>query len=104
MEAPRPRDFAEDRRVAFGVRLGLADLADGAVSEADLLVYDETNGPLAYMISRMRAPVPLGVFKRTELPAYDVGVQEQIDLSKRKKGEGDLMKLIHSGDIWEVEA
>ena len=107
LEHGKPLVFGKRREKGIrlrDMRLEVVNLGDGGVTEQDLLVHDETNGPLAYMISRLRAPVPFGVFKRTELPAYDDGVQEQIDLARRKKGEGDLMKLIRSGDVWEVGA
>ena len=78
-------------------------LGDG-VTEDDLLVYDQTNGPLAYMISRVTSPAPIGIFKRVSLPTYDAGVHGQIDEAKEQKGGADLMKLIHSGDTWEVSA
>ena len=70
----------------------------------DLLVYDQTNGPLAYMISRVTSPAPIGIFKRVSLPTYEAGVHGQIDEAKEQRGGADLMKLIHSGDTWEVSA
>ena len=78
-------------------------LGDG-VTEDDLLVYDQTNGPLAYMISRVTSPAPIGIFKRVSLPTYEAGVHGQIREAREKKGDADLMKLIHSGDTWEVSA
>ena len=86
------------------MRLEVVTIGENGVTEEDLLIYDETNGPLAYMISRLRFPVPLGVFKRTELDTYDHGVDEQIRHARETKGEGSVMSLIEGGEVWEVKA
>jgi 2-oxoglutarate ferredoxin oxidoreductase subunit beta len=79
----------------------------GEVPEEELLIHDEQNEPLAHVLSRLdptRFPTPLGVFRSTSYPAYERGVQDQIEQARAAKGEGDIMKLIHTGDVWEVTA
>ena len=76
------------------------------VGAEDLLVHDETAPTsLAYFLSRMRYPEfpePIGVFRCVEEPVYEEEVIEQVEESIRRKGEGDLRKLYHSADTWEV--
>lgn len=84
------------------VRLGV----DG-VTEADLLVHDETaeDPAYAYILSRMwapRFPVPLGVFRRVDRPTHDQLVQAQIDDAIAAKGEGELRKLLFGGETWQA--
>jgi 2-oxoglutarate ferredoxin oxidoreductase subunit beta len=84
------------------VQLGV----DG-VTEADLLVHDETaeDPAYAYILSRMwapRFPVPLGVFRRIERPTHDQLLQGQIDAAITAKGEGDLRKLLFGGETWQA--
>jgi 2-oxoglutarate ferredoxin oxidoreductase subunit beta len=81
-------------------------VGDGGVSEKDLLVHDEKDGALAYLLSRLdaaRFPMPVGIFHRTEgLVPLEKGVARQREEATKKKGKGDIMKLIHSGELWTV--
>ncbi len=84
------------------VQLGV----DG-VTEADLLVHDETaeDSGLAYILSRMwapRFPVPLGVFRRVERPTHDQLLQGQIDDAVTRQGAGDLRALLFGGETWQA--
>ncbi|MFN8622676.1 MAG: 2-oxoacid:ferredoxin oxidoreductase subunit beta [Chloroflexota bacterium] len=77
----------------------------GEWSVADLLVHDETDATLAYLLSRMfqpEFPVPVGILKRTAKPTHDQLVQAQIDDAIAKHGEGDLSKLLFAGETWTV--
>jgi 2-oxoglutarate ferredoxin oxidoreductase subunit beta len=47
-------------------------------------------------------PVPIGVFRDIDGPAYDQLVQEQVDTA-RAKGPGDLGAALHSGETWIVD-
>ncbi len=77
----------------------------GEYSVADLLVHDETDSTLAYLLSRMfqpEFPVPVGILKRTSKPTHDQLVQAQIDDAIAKHGQGDLAKLLFAGETWTV--
>ncbi len=92
-----------------GIRLNglhpeVVTLGDG-VSESELLVHDEeADDPyLAYMLSRMwwpDFPVPVGVLRAVSRPTHDALLQAQIDDAIAKRGEGDLEKLLNSGETW----
>jgi 2-oxoglutarate ferredoxin oxidoreductase subunit beta len=94
-----------------GIRLNglepeVVSLGQG-VTEADLLVHDETarEPSLAYLLSRMRQPdfpEPIGVFRAVERPQYDQRLNGQIEEAIAAQGPGDLDALFHSGDTWTV--
>jgi 2-oxoglutarate ferredoxin oxidoreductase subunit beta len=85
----------------------VVELGKDGITEADLLVHDETaeDPTFAYILSRMwapRFPVPLGVFRRIERPTHDQLLQGQIDAAVAAKGEGDLRKLLFGGETWQA--
>jgi 2-oxoglutarate ferredoxin oxidoreductase subunit beta len=76
---------------------------EGAPADATLM-HDETDESLAYLLSRLEFPMPMGIFHRKGgLTPLDRGVHFQGWAAREQEGAGDLMRLIHSGDIWEVE-
>lgn len=86
------------------MQLKIKDL-DGAVSEQDCLVWDETNPLLAQMASQMLAPAfptPLGVLRAVEQPVFEASVGAQVQQEIDRKGTGSLDELLSSGDTWEV--
>jgi 2-oxoglutarate ferredoxin oxidoreductase subunit beta len=89
-----------------GLRPEVVMLGDG-VTEADLLVHDaHTEDPtLAWMLSRMEPPnfpVPVGIFRQVEKPTYAEMMLRQNEAAKQRRGTGDLRKLYHDADTWEV--
>ena len=48
-------------------------------------------------------PAPLGIIRQVEAPVYDAQVEAQINEVSEKKGSGDMTKLLHAGDTWEVK-
>lgn len=75
------------------------------VSEADLLVHDETSMELAFIISSMefpQFPAPMGVIRRVQKQTYTEGLLEQIQAAQTKKGVGDLYELYTAADMWTV--
>jgi 2-oxoglutarate ferredoxin oxidoreductase subunit beta len=92
-------------RMAGPYRPEVVTLGNG-LTEADLLVHDET-GPAAYayMLSQLEPPafpLPIGVFRAVDAPRFERSVHDQLRDVIAKKGEGDLRKLLYSGDVWEV--
>jgi len=109
LEHGKPMRWGKDR--ARGLRLrGLkpevVTIGQGGVTEKDLLVHDESDRSLAYLLSRMDKetfPTPVGVFLSQQLPSYERGVAGQIEKARAKR-PGDLMELLHEGDTWTVRA
>jgi len=87
-----------------GQKLEVAQLG-GEVSEADLLVHDEQDEALAFMLSTMQPPkfpTPLGVFHAVQRTTYDDAINAQLAQAKGQQGVGDLNELFARGDTWEV--
>jgi 2-oxoglutarate ferredoxin oxidoreductase subunit beta len=85
--------------------LEVVTVGENGVTEIDILVHDETNPTLAYMLARMpypQFPVALGVLYSTERPTYDETLYQQRIVSEQKLGKGDLQKLLNSGSTWTV--
>jgi 2-oxoglutarate ferredoxin oxidoreductase subunit beta len=71
-------------------------------SESDLIVYDETNPSLAYLLSRLEPPafpIPIGVFLAVSRPTYETRVAEQIEDARRQVGKTDVDQLLRRGLI-----
>jgi 2-oxoglutarate ferredoxin oxidoreductase subunit beta len=105
-----PMVFGKDRDKGIrldGLRPEVVTLGEDGVTEADLLVHDETaeDPTLAYVLSRMwypEFPVPVGVFRRVDHPTHDQLIQLQIDDAVARGGPGDLRQLLVSGETWTV--
>ena len=113
LEHGKPMLFGKDN--SHGVRLGgangltpeIVELGVGGITEADILVHDEADesGAMAFLLSRFsqpKCPVPIGVFRAVDRPVYDTMINAQVDEARAKKGEGNIMDLLHSGETWEV--
>jgi 2-oxoglutarate ferredoxin oxidoreductase subunit beta len=87
-------------------RVEIVDVAD--VGEDALLVHDEhrKEPSLAFMLSRLahstHKPTPIGVFRDVDRPVYDELMAEQLEAAAARQGRGDLAKLLHGGDTWEI--
>ena len=87
------------------MQLEVVKIGDGGVSVDDVLVHDETNSTLAFMLARMpypEFPVALGVLFAEERPTYDGTVSQQQTAAVTKLGKGSLQKLLNSGSTWEI--
>jgi 2-oxoglutarate/2-oxoacid ferredoxin oxidoreductase subunit beta len=96
-----------------GIRLDgltpqVVDISDGHYSINDLWVHDEfdNNSFRAHILSKFNDmdgfPTPVGVFTQIQKPTYEEDFHEQINNVRKARGEGDLRKLLFSGNIWEV--
>jgi 2-oxoglutarate ferredoxin oxidoreductase subunit beta len=108
LEDGKPLVFGKNRDK--GIRLNaryepeVVTLGDG-VADTDLIVYDEKNPSLAYLLSRMEAPqfpTPIGVFLAVSRPTYEHRLAEQIEAARSRLGEGDVDTLLRQGDTWTV--
>jgi 2-oxoglutarate ferredoxin oxidoreductase subunit beta len=111
LEHGKPLVFGKNRdkglRIRNNLEVEVVTLGQNGVTEKDLIVHDEKNAHAGYafLISRLvppEFPMPLGVLRSVEMPTLDERIHAQIDEAKKKLGEGDLKKLLHSGDTWVV--
>ena len=73
----------------------------------NILVHDETNPAMAYMLSRLTHPdfpTPVGVFRSVERATYDEQLNDQVNEAIAKKGRGRVQDLIEDSHIWDVTA
>lgn len=87
-----------------GLRLNPATLAlesvtvgAGGVSEADLLIHDETNPVLAQLLLSMSAPLPspMGVIHRRQAPAFDAAFSASRPRERRVR----VKQLLQRGNV-----
>jgi 2-oxoglutarate ferredoxin oxidoreductase subunit beta len=110
LEHGKPMIFGKERDKGLrlnGLRIEVVQLGNG-ITEADLLVHDETreDPSIAFLLSRMEwpeYPVPLGVLRAVQKPTYDQLMTQQIEEAIAKEGEGDLREIFLEGDTWTVE-
>ena len=112
LEHGKPMVFGKDRDKGIrlrGLTPEVVTLGEAGVTEADLLIHDETqsNSVFAYLISQFEAPpcfpVPIGVFRALTTPTYDelnIELNEQVRASK---GRGELSSLLNSGETWTID-
>jgi 2-oxoglutarate ferredoxin oxidoreductase subunit beta len=87
------------------MQLEVVKVGEGGITLDDVLVHDEQNSTLAFMLARMpypKFPVALGVLFSEERPTYDGVVAEQQGAAVAKSGKGSLHKLLNSGSTWEI--
>jgi len=79
------------------------------VAASDLMVHDAHHPRPAYafqlshMEHRPDFPTPIGVFRAWgDVPRYEDVMNQQIKDVIARRGPGDLSKLLHAGDTWEV--
>jgi 2-oxoglutarate ferredoxin oxidoreductase subunit beta len=110
LEHGKPIRFGKDGergvRLTDDCRVELVEVAD--VGEDALLVHDEHRAEpsLAFMLCRLShgadGPTPIGVFRDVDRPVYDELMSEQLDAAAARQGRGELAKLLHGGDTWEL--
>ncbi|RMD94299.1 MAG: 2-oxoacid:ferredoxin oxidoreductase subunit beta [Calditrichaeota bacterium] len=90
-----------------GHKLEVVLLENGKYSEQDLVIHDEKDATLAFILSQITdgsgLPMPVGVFRAVDDFCYEEATRDQIKKAKEKFGEPDLQALLESGDTWEVK-
>jgi 2-oxoglutarate/2-oxoacid ferredoxin oxidoreductase subunit beta len=110
LEHDKPMIFGKDRD--RGIRLNghqpeIVTLGVDGITEADLLVHDESDPLIAYMLSRIYwpdFPVPVGVILDIKRPTHDELLTAQRKDAIAKRGKVDLQALLEGGETWEVPA
>jgi 2-oxoglutarate ferredoxin oxidoreductase subunit beta len=109
LEHGKPLVFGKDKKMGIrlnGLKPEIVKIGENGITEKDLIIHDEHNPSLAYLLSRLnypQFPEPIGVFRNDKLPTLEERTEKQIADVKAKKGEGDLRKLLFAGDMWEVK-
>jgi len=106
LEHGKPLIFGKNRDRGIrmnGQRAEVVALGNG-ITEKDLVVHDESNLALAFMLANFEAPMPapVGVFYAGSRPTYDSSMNAQLADAKAKMGPGDVAALLKRGDVWTV--
>ncbi|HYB08242.1 MAG TPA: 2-oxoacid:ferredoxin oxidoreductase subunit beta [Alphaproteobacteria bacterium] len=113
LEHGKPMVFGKARDKGIRIRPGTLDLevvrlGEGGVAEADLLVHDETNRTMAFLLSHMeppKFPMALGVLYCGPGEAYEAQVRAQIEEARKRQGAvADINALLRRGSTWNVGA
>ncbi len=110
LEHGKPLVFGKER--SKGIRLNgftpeVVSITDGGYSVNDLLVHDESDSTLAFILANMihnpALPRAMGVFLSVERPTYEDMMEQQIAKARTRKGEGDLQKLLDGDETWTIQ-
>jgi 2-oxoglutarate/2-oxoacid ferredoxin oxidoreductase subunit beta len=89
-----------------GFKMETVTVGTNGVTEKDILVWDEKAEPsLAFLLAELTPPdfpAPIGVFRAVDRPVHHELELSQRNAVKKMRGEGDLEKLLNSGDTWQV--
>ena len=109
LEHGKPLVFGKQREK--GIRLDgftpqVVSISGGAYSASDLLVHNENDSTLAFILANMihdtSLPRPMGVFLSLEHLTYEDQMESQIAMVKKSKGPGDLQKLLDGEEVWII--
>jgi 2-oxoglutarate/2-oxoacid ferredoxin oxidoreductase subunit beta len=110
LEHGKPVVFDEGRRCVRVGENGRLEIADTASTpEEQIVVHDahQDDPTLAFQLAHISTgptqPTCIGVFRNTQRPVYGEAMEAQIEQATDRLGEGDLAKLLHSGDTWVVK-
>jgi 2-oxoglutarate ferredoxin oxidoreductase subunit beta len=108
LEHGKPLIFGKNREKGVRLRKDMTPeivTLDDGVDESGLLIHDETNPMMGYILSRLgpNFPTPIGVFRAVHRMTYDEGANAQIESAKKRLGPGDLEAMLNRGDTWVVE-
>lgn len=109
LEHGKPMIYGANRDkglILQGPRLKTVTIGQDGITENDLLVHDETDENLSFMLGNLTPPndpVPLGILRKVAVPSYEAQVNDQIQQIKEKNNnKASVADLLHSGDTWTV--
>jgi len=110
LEHGKPMVFGKDRDKGIkleGFTPTVVKLGDGKHSLEDLIVHNEKDTMLSFILARMSnietLPRPVGVVYAVQRPSYEMEMGRQIQEALQKQGEGDLEKLLNHGETWTIK-
>lgn len=109
VEHGKPLIFGKDKEKGLrlnrdAVALEIVTIGEDGITEADVLVHDETNKTLASMLADMEPPhmpIALGVLYCQPAQSYDQGVTDLVH-DKKSAEKPDFNKLLRTGHTWTV--
>ena len=109
LEDGQPMTFGKNKEMGLkldGFTPKVVSLIDGTHSINDLIIHNEKDTMLSFILARMSSiaglPRPVGVIYAVERPLYEVEMTNQLQRSIQKQGEGSLEKLLNHGETWVI--
>jgi 2-oxoglutarate ferredoxin oxidoreductase subunit beta len=108
LEHGKPMIFGKnrDRGIRLNRRLEPEVVTLGEdIPESHLMIHDEHNAALAYLLSRIGPPdfpTPVGVFLDLTRPSFDDQIAAQLAEARTRLGDGDVDELLRRGETWTV--
>ena len=110
LEHGKPLVFGKDGDKGIkldGFSPTVVSLKDGSHSMNDILIHNEKDSTLAFILANMtynaEMPRPVGIFLAIDRPRYEDEMEKQIDSAVSKRGKGQLDKLLNGGDTWVIQ-
>ena len=111
VEHGKPLLYGKDKQKGLRVKPGHFEIesvtvGENGITEADVLVHDETNKMLATMLCAMQPPalpMAIGVIYCNPGPTYDEGLAAQVTEAKRAGAKPSLNELLRKGPTWIIE-
>jgi len=110
LEHGKPMLFGKEKEKGIkldGFTPTVVSLTDGKYSINDLIVHNERDTMLSFILARMsnfsELPRPVGIFYAAPRPVYEEIVDNQIAQAIAKQGEGELDKLLNHGETWTIQ-
>ena len=110
VEHGKPMIFGKNKDkglILEGFTPKVISLNDGKHSVNDLIVHNEKDTMLSFILARMsnipELPRPVGVIYSVERPLYEAEISRQIQDAIQKQGEGNLEKFLHHGETCTIE-
>ncbi len=109
LEQGRPLVFGlnEEKGIKLdGFKPVVVSLEDGSHSKDDLLIHDEHDETLAFILANMtynpELPRPMGIFKDIERPTYEEKVVHQIEYHESHAADTSIQHLMNGEDSWDI--
>ncbi|MGB9771181.1 MAG: 2-oxoacid:ferredoxin oxidoreductase subunit beta [Candidatus Kapaibacteriota bacterium] len=85
----------------------VVSLTDGKWSVDDLLVHNEEDSTLAFILANMtynpNLPRPFGIFQAIQRPSYEELVIKQIEEARAKTHDTSIESLLKGENFWEIK-
>ncbi|RMF13574.1 MAG: 2-oxoacid:ferredoxin oxidoreductase subunit beta [Candidatus Dadabacteria bacterium] len=103
LEDGQPMIFGtEDQYALVLENYGLKVVDRDQVDDSDIVVHDVRNRELAFLLSELERPVPVGVIYDRERAVYEDQVHELEQQVIEANAPGDLAAVLRSGTTWTV--
>ncbi len=110
LEHGKPLVFGKDGEK--GIRLNgftpeVVSIKEGPYAVSDLLVHDENDLTLAFILANMihnpALPRAMGVFVSLDRPTYEEQLRDQVARAKSRKPNVDLQKVLDGDETWVIQ-